>query len=184
MKVLNLHGFMGKADNRTYSALRKLLPKENLVSPHIDYMKEHPSNLLKRLGKIVSEEKVDFVIGQSLGGFFAVRLAATYGLKCILTNPCLYPAETKVIVDSELDRDILYEYTQIPEPHSYKRTEVYISNNDTIIPDNYNRCRALFDHVMLVEGTHSKIEDLVGWLDVSFEFMTMTDFDRKNKRRG
>ena len=44
MKILNLHGFMGEADNKNYKALCEIFPSENIISPKI-LIQEHRFNL-------------------------------------------------------------------------------------------------------------------------------------------
>ena len=160
MRILNLHGFMGKADNRNYSALCKLMPKEDIVSPKLDFMNEHPAELIEKLSKIIKNEDIDIVIGQSFGGFYALHLAYRCGIPCILTNPCLFPADTGVIVDSDISRDILEEYGHILRSAYFAKAYILLSDNDTIIPDNKERCKGMTPHIKVVEGTHSNIRDL------------------------
>ncbi len=160
MRILNLHGFMGKADNRTYSALCKLMPKEDIVSPSLDFMNESPQELLEKLTTKIEDEHINIVIGQSLGGFYALPLAISFGIPCILTNPCFFPAETGVIVNSELSRDILEEYRKNSDISFYSKAYIMISDNDTIIPGNFEKCKAITPNIRQVEGTHSNIKNL------------------------
>ncbi len=46
MKILNLHGFMGEADNKNYKALCKIFPAEDIISPKIDYINTAPEELM------------------------------------------------------------------------------------------------------------------------------------------
>lgn len=160
MRILNLHGFMGKADNRNYTALCKLMPKEDIVSPKLDFMNEHPAELIEKLSKIIKNEDIDIVIGQSFGGFYALHLAYRCGIPCILTNPCLFPADTDVIVDSDISRDILEEYRHLSRSVYFAKAYILLSDNDTIIPDNKEKCKGITPHIKVVEGTHSNIREL------------------------
>lgn len=38
MRILNLHGFMGEADNKNYKALCEIFPVNDIISPQIEYM--------------------------------------------------------------------------------------------------------------------------------------------------
>ena len=49
MKILNLHGFMGEADNKNYKALCGILPEGNIISPKLDYMGTAPDDLLEKM---------------------------------------------------------------------------------------------------------------------------------------
>ena len=47
--------------------------------------------MLNRLRYYVSHKFIDFIVGTSLGGFYAAVLAAEFDLPVILINPCLMP---------------------------------------------------------------------------------------------
>lgn len=161
MKILNLHGFLGKADNRSYAALCRLMPKENIISPKIDYLHEHPVKLLDSLLKSAIENDVDLIVGQSLGGAYALLTAMRYGVPCILTNPCLHPADTNVISQHpDLPADILMEYRKIGFERYFGKAYILLSDHDELLPDNANVCRKASPHIRLVSGTHSRIDNL------------------------
>ena len=145
MKILNLHGFLGKADNRTYAALCKIMPKENIISPQINFMKEKPDDILHILSAIAENTPELIVIGQSLGGYFAYHLARKYQIPCILTNPCLYPEQCGVIVNSGISEEILSCYHGSANPTN--DTWILCSDHDTIIPDNIPVCRKITPNV-------------------------------------
>ena len=109
MSILSLHGFLETAGNENRRALRYVFPNVPVISPYIDYTKEYPEAILRRLKKIIHDKKVTVIVGQCLGAYYAVRLAQTYGIPCVITNPCLFPLETQFIVDSKIDRSILNE---------------------------------------------------------------------------
>ena len=87
MKILNLHGFMGEADNKNYKALCIIFPAEDIISPELDYKETAPSELLEKLSAMVDHDEFIFV-GQSLGGWYADKLSRKFKCPCILTNPC------------------------------------------------------------------------------------------------
>ena len=90
MKILNLHGFMGEADNKNYKALCGIFPAEDIISPKIDYINTAPEELLKIFSDMINADDFIFV-GQSLGGWYADKLSRKFKCPCIITNPCNYP---------------------------------------------------------------------------------------------
>ena len=85
MKILNLHGFMGEADNKNYKALCGIVAPEDIISPQLKYMETSASELLEQLSAYVDFD--DFVfVGQSLGGWYADKLSRKFKRPCILTN--------------------------------------------------------------------------------------------------
>ena len=88
--VLNIHGYHGSPENVPHRTLKDL-KCETVVSPEIDYDSESPESVLNRLRYYVSHKFIDFIVGTSLGGFYAAVLAAEFDLPVILINPCLMP---------------------------------------------------------------------------------------------
>lgn len=89
MKILNIHGYHGSAENAACGALRSLW--SDVVSPFIDYDAESPAEVLGRLTELVEREKPDVITGTSYGGFFAAVLCARTGIPTVFVNPCLMP---------------------------------------------------------------------------------------------
>ena len=56
MKILNLHGFMGEADNKNYKALCSLFPENDIISPRLNYMANAPEEILKHLSDLIDSD--------------------------------------------------------------------------------------------------------------------------------
>lgn len=89
MTILNIHGYKGSSHNSAYKALKAL--GYEVISPDIDYDALSPDETLGMLYRCAANIKVGFVVGSSLGGFYAAVLSARLGLPIILINPCLLP---------------------------------------------------------------------------------------------
>ena len=89
MRVLNIHGYQGSAENSAYIALRRI--ECEIISPQIDYDGEKPEPILDQLAGIAEKKKMELLVGTSLGGFFAAVLSADLHLPVILVNPCMLP---------------------------------------------------------------------------------------------
>ena len=59
MRILNLHGFLGAADNKNYKALCGLIAPEQIVSPKLDYLHTAPDDLLRQLAETAADP--DFI---------------------------------------------------------------------------------------------------------------------------
>lgn len=163
MKILNLHGFMGEADNKNYKALCDIIPVEDIISPHLHYKEKSPKEILDMLSAFVDSEDFIFV-GQSLGGWFADKLSRKFNQPCILTNPCYYPHELWIITDSEITSEYVEQYRELSEQDKNELAYALCSDEDTIIPDNYGNCVKLSHDVTRVHGGHSFIENLGEYL--------------------
>ena len=159
MKILNLHGFMGEADNKNYKALCGFMPAEDIISPKIDYMNTSPEKLLRQLADMVGSDDFIFV-GQSLGGWYADKLSRKFRRPCVLTNPCNYPHELELIKTSGISAEFIEQYRQLSAHDENERAYTLCSDGDTILPDNYADCVKLFRTVKKVHGSHSTIENV------------------------
>ena len=159
MKILNLHGFMGEADNKNYKALCGIIPPENIIFPQIKYKEIPPSELLKKLSDMVNSDDFIFV-GQSLGGWYADKLSRNFTRPCILTNPCYYPHELELIATSGISAEFLEQYRKMSATDKNELAYTLCSDKDTILPDNYSYCDKLSEQVVRVNGSHSTIDNI------------------------
>ena len=159
MKILNLHGFMGEADNKNYKALCKIFPAEDIISPKIDYINTAPEELMKCFSDMVDTDDFIFV-GQSLGGMYADKLSRKFKRPCILTNPCYYPHELEIITSSGIPSEFVEQYRKMSVSTQNERAYTLCSDKDTILPDNYQNCDKLSVTVKTVHGSHSTIENV------------------------
>lgn len=159
MKILNLHGFMGEADNKNYKALCEIFPAKDIISPKLDYMETSPEKLIEQLSEMVDADDFIFV-GQSLGGWYADKLSRKFRCPCILTNPCYYPHKLELITDSGIPDDFVDQYTKMSVFDENERAYVLCSDDDTVLTDNYADCVKLSRTVKRVHGSHSTIENI------------------------
>ena len=159
MKILNLHGFMGEADNKNYKALCGIFPAEDIISPKLNYKETSPEKLLEQLSDMVDTDDYIFV-GQSLGGWYADKLSRRFRRPCILTNPCNYPHKLELITASGISEDYVEQYSKMSSYDKNERAYTLCSDADTILPDNYTDCVKLFHTVKRVHGSHSTIENV------------------------
>ena len=159
MKILNLHGFMGEADNKNYKALCKIFPAEDIISPKLNYMETSPEKLLEKLSDMVDTDDYIFV-GQSLGGWYADKLSRKFKRPCILTNPCNYPHKLALVTDSGIPADFVEQYDRMSSYDENERAYTLCSDADTILPDNYSDCVKLSRTVKRAHGSHSTIENI------------------------
>jgi len=159
MKILNLHGFLGAADNKNYKVLCEMFPAEDIISPEIDYINTAPEELLRQFSDMAITDDIIFV-GQSLGGWFADKLSRRYKRPCILTNPCNYPHKLELITSSGIAAEYVEQYRRMSACDGNELAYTLCSDGDTILPENYGDCVKLSRTVRRVHGSHSTIEDL------------------------
>ncbi len=87
MKILNIHGYRGSAENAAFAALKA--NDHDVVSPQLDYDILSPEEMLQKLSSTAHSEGAEMLVGTSLGGFFAAVISAETKLPVVLVNPCL-----------------------------------------------------------------------------------------------
>lgn len=91
--VLYLHGFASSSASEkaqlTARYFAECLPQYRLVIPDLPYT---PAEAVATIANCLADCKPAAVIGSSLGGFFATRVALAYGCPAALINPAVKPA--------------------------------------------------------------------------------------------
>lgn len=83
MKIIYFHGFGSSGASGTVEALRNMLPEDEIIAPDIPI---DPLEALPFLQSICEQERVDLVIGTSMGGMYAHQMK---GFWRICVNPAL-----------------------------------------------------------------------------------------------
>ena len=156
MKILNLHGFMGEADNKNYKALCGLVSPDAIRSPKLDYQNSAPREILDALSALADADDC-VLVGQSLGGWYADQLSRQLHLPCILTNPCYAPHELELIAQSGIPASYTAQYREMSPQSRNPLALVLCSDADTLLPENMTSCTALAQTVQRVSGSHSTI---------------------------
>lgn len=84
LNILYLHGFASSGNSGTAKEIREGLPACRVISPDLPI---DPADALNLIHTIVDEQKIDLVIGTSMGGYFA---AMTHCDMKILVNPSFH----------------------------------------------------------------------------------------------
>lgn len=87
MKILYVHGLSSSGTSQTASTLRNCLREDVVISPDLPI---DPDEALELLRQIVSTQKIDLVIGSSMGGMLAQKLR---GCPKILVNPAFHVSQ-------------------------------------------------------------------------------------------
>ncbi|MBQ3970146.1 MAG: hypothetical protein II685_06665 [Clostridia bacterium] len=134
MTTLNIHGYKGIPLNAAYSALCGIT--KNIISPEIDYDIDTPEVILNRLLDICAAEKIDMIVGTSLGGFFASVIAAQLHKPLLLVNPCLQPQTVIPALGYQGDVSWFEKMSVELEKLDMERIRCIIGDKDEIIGDH------------------------------------------------
>jgi len=83
-KLLYLHGLRGRNFGEKIDYLNTMY---DVIAPSIDY--DNRSNCYSEMQALIEKEKIDEVMGSSLGGFLAYYLSINNNIKSTLLNPAL-----------------------------------------------------------------------------------------------
>ena len=100
-KILYIHGFMSGANGMTITNLRRRYEKKyDFIVPELD---ADPSVSIPKINEIIKTEQPSLIIGNSLGGFFAL-MCESGNIPILAVNPCVNPYEhMKRYVDQTLE---------------------------------------------------------------------------------
>ena len=86
--ILYVHGFASSGHSETARTIQKYLPKSKVFSPDLPV---DPKKAMKLLQDTVEKEKIDAVVGTSMGGMLAQKLR---GIPKVLVNPAFHVSES------------------------------------------------------------------------------------------
>jgi predicted esterase YcpF (UPF0227 family) len=146
--IINIHGFRGEGNNSKYKWLCANIPRHAIYSPTFDYVNENPRSILEHLlNRVMSYLRENpgnpmgvYVVGNSLGGFFARCINQAYpGVTALLVNPSLAPFlrlwKDLAIHQRQayLDLCAKYAYSDEYEDGNHERLHVIIGDSDELI---------------------------------------------------
>ena len=86
MKILYIHGFKSSEKAKKAQILKRKF--NSVISPTIPVS---PAEAIQFLDNVIINETPGFIIGSSLGGFYAFYLTLKYKIACLLINPSMTP---------------------------------------------------------------------------------------------
>ena len=92
-RVLFIYGYGGDTDSTFCRLLRESLPAKHYDVRCYTYPQEDCAASVAALEGIIRREKIELVVGTSLGGFLALCLNYRLGVKRLVINPCMRPSD-------------------------------------------------------------------------------------------
>lgn len=92
--IIYIHGF-GSSGFGGKAALFKEYFEEEIITPSLSYVPALAISTLEQIIEMLQERDEEvYLVGSSLGGFYAIYLAQKYNLKAVLINPAVKPYVT------------------------------------------------------------------------------------------
>jgi len=92
--IIYIHGYGGSGEGMKAKILRKELQDKGIIAPSLSYVPQLAINTLKELISTFSKYEEVYLIGSSLGGYYATYLADHFNIKAVLLNPSVNPTKT------------------------------------------------------------------------------------------
>jgi predicted esterase YcpF (UPF0227 family) len=143
--LIYLHGLGSNGQSSTASALREL--GMQVSSP--DYAPQHYAQSMEHLRELLTEVQPQLVVGTSMGGYYALKLAEEARCPALAINACFEPGR---LLRNFLDAPAMDYTTGEPIPFTQAmldafasldpgriRARIVIGRNDDVIPPDYQR---------------------------------------------
>jgi predicted esterase YcpF (UPF0227 family) len=93
--ILFIHGFGSSGHSFKAKLVKEQFKKEGVLSPSLSYVPKLAMDTLKEIVELCLQKGEEvYLMGSSLGGFYAAYLSFVYDLKAVLINPAVVPYET------------------------------------------------------------------------------------------
>ena len=91
--IINIHGLHSSGENSKYAWLKRNAPRHEIWSPTIDYERANAHDILSMISENIPDEQTGvYILGSSLGGFFARIINQMFqDVVAILINPAFAP---------------------------------------------------------------------------------------------
>ena len=165
MKLLYVHGYNGDPYGLSYQNLKNACG-DNHELYTFDYNPEFPKHAIKELFQFVKENKIDCVIGASLGGFLTMNL---YGVSRIVVNPCWDPANELYKIgyrgDNLVYEELLDGMTETLDFEERNLCTGVFSTEDELLGDKYvNIFQRYFKNTSIIGGGHRISEAMANYI--------------------
>jgi predicted esterase YcpF (UPF0227 family) len=92
--IIYIHGYGGSGEGTKARIFRELLKDKGIIAPSLSYVPTLAINTLQELVRTFLKYEKVYLIGSSLGGYYATYLANQFNIKAVLLNPAVNPANT------------------------------------------------------------------------------------------
>ena len=158
--IINIHGLGSTGENSKYEWLKENAPGHEIWSPTIKYEYTNAHDVLNLIIENIPDERTGvYVVGNSLGGFFARIVNQIFqNVTAILINPALAPfIGLRGVLDCQgyLELAARYLYS---DDNNWRNVHVIAGDSDELIDHGQMTVKMLppgFDSLHWIqEGTH------------------------------
>jgi len=177
--ILYIHGFASCGNSNKTKLLKEHF--NDVLAPDVPI---DPDEAISFLQKLIVDNKVELIIGSSLGGFYAAYLAEKFQIKTVLLNPSTQPFITLAPYVGENEYFCTGEKFTWKKEHIAKLMSYAIADNSIKVPVlvllqkgdeilDYTKAEAVYKKYEVIvqeEGNH-RFENLDEYIGKIREFM-------------
>ncbi len=161
-----VHGFNSGEQSRSGKLLEEALGVP-VFKPSYDSARPFPENFESLLFQCRAVSPGSVIMGSSLGGFLAYRIAGFLNMNCVLFNPVTYPYEDlEQFIGTQTNlctgktyaftRDILETYRGAKAEPAEIAAEIFVSDCDEVLADNVERVKRTYPgRIHVIHTPHS-----------------------------
>jgi len=189
MNVIYLHGFKSSAQSVKGQLLQRYCAQRGGPQVHLPDLNAPPQQALHQVSELIQRLDGAALVGSSLGGFYAVQLAARHGIPAALINPAMQPwalfrslfaAEQLPYAVTErwtLDEAQLDYLEQAAVPHAPNAGQILalLQRGDEVL--DYRQAQSFFSQpagrAMIIseaQGSHG-MDDFAGKIPMLLQFL-------------
>lgn len=163
MKILYVHGFGSNENSVTGKSLKRILSNHEVITKTFDLL--NVKMLPGLLRKFVISQKIDLVIGSSLGGFYTLTLGDV--IPKIVINPCMRPSLVMDKIDSSITPEVLSDFEKL-ESKIYADIDadtkeytygIFSSNDELFSFKRFFETKYIRNHTLTVSGGHHRLTE-------------------------
>lgn len=156
--ILYIHGFNSAGGAFKAQKLKEFYPDYKIVAPTLNYYDDMPDKIMVDLIEICRKEKIDVVVGTSLGGLMSMSLSAFIEIPCLAINPAAEPqvAMRKFIGPNE--NLVTHEVHMLTE-EGFDRFKNYVDNVFSKLTFNSKQLVFALSTDDEVLGNYDKLKD-------------------------
>ena len=173
--ALYIHGFMGNPKGGTFETLKKTLTKWNIHSISFPDLHTDVKKTQCLIRDYCKSEKVDLLIGASLGAFYVIQYEEI--IDKLVINPCLYPSieipklrdrstGNPIILSDKVLADFreMEKYEDIPEEQKRRSFGIFAKDDELFhFKDLFDKLfhykDGFYQNSILIKGHHSIEEE-------------------------
>jgi len=166
LKIVYLHGWLGKGVEHKAQAIQHMFPKSELIAPTLPEDPQKAIEIIDNLMLSLDKDWDVLIVGHCLGGYYAKYVGAKYKRPTILLNPIVDPEYMSIFLGRNTNRstgnihNLMYQDIDTLKKcdiiGDYSETLVLLNSGDEIV-DYHNTVNKFGESncVVFDGGNHS-----------------------------